>query len=67
MPEALAVIDRYRKALSDAQWTWNEGKHCRFHKPPRRKERAMGRHDKRAAKAKDRRETREEASERGTV
>jgi hypothetical protein len=50
------MFDPYRVRLADAQWTWREGKFCRFHKRPRNKDRRMGRHDKRASRADERRE-----------
>lgn len=48
--------DRYHRRLQHAAWTWREGKFSRFHKRPERKDRTMGRHDKRSAKQEDRRE-----------
>ena len=50
------ALDLYKRKLSDAQWTWREGKFCRFHKKPRNKDRVFGRNDKRSARQAARRE-----------
>lgn len=55
------MTDRYRQRLAHAKWTWNEGKHCRFLKSPRRKDRESGRAERRSARQADRRETEAEA------
>lgn len=56
------MIDRYKRHLAHAAWTWLEGKFSRFHKRPERKDRVMGRNEKRSAKQKDKREDADEGS-----
>jgi hypothetical protein len=46
------MFDLYRKFLSHAKWTWNE--YGGIHKPKRKKDRVMGRMEKRAAKQAER-------------
>jgi hypothetical protein len=50
-------MDRYRKKLQHAAWTWREEKvsHA-VHGPSRHKDRRDGRNDKRSAKQEDRKE-----------
>jgi hypothetical protein len=50
------AFDPYKVKLSDAKWTWREGKFCRFHKRPRNKDRVFGRNDKRSARQAEQRE-----------
>lgn len=45
----MTVNDLYRRFLAHAKWTWNEFG-GRFHKPKRKKDRTMGRMEKRAAR-----------------
>lgn len=49
-------FDSFKARLRHALWTWREGRHSRFHKAPRNKDRVMGRNDKRAARQDDQRE-----------
>lgn len=55
------MFDHYRRRLRHAAWTWLEDKFLSFLTPKRRKDRKMGRHDKRAARNEELRErTRED-------
>lgn len=54
------MIDFYRRRLAHAAWTWLEGKWCRYHNKPDRKNRTMGRAEKRRARTAERREIAEE-------
>lgn len=50
------MFDHYRRRLRHAAWTWLEDKFLSFLTPKRRKDRKMGRHDKRAARQEELRE-----------
>jgi glyoxylase-like metal-dependent hydrolase (beta-lactamase superfamily II) len=52
----MTTNDRYRQYLATAQYTWREEKVCPYHGPSRKKDRASGRAEKRAARQKDRAE-----------
>lgn len=47
------ATDFYRQRLAHAKWTWAEHKACNFIAPPRRKDRASGRAEKRSARQRE--------------